>query len=273
MRRLILLLLALTLAAGADTLQAGGRERSYLLFVPPNASGKLPVVVVLHDEDSSPVAMARLTGLTALASKNNFCVVYPEAINKSWNDGRQKLEREAEWALPDDVDFVSTLVSTLVKSKPVDPSRVYVMGYGNGAMLALRLGVERPDLFAAVGAVGGSLPERVDAAPGKPLSLIVVNGTVDRLVPDRGGPIQAGVELGRVLSSEATARRFASADGCAEPPAQEKLFPNVEANHWKGGRNGTEVLQVRVLDSPHVWPQGFDLSAMLWDFFSRQRRP
>ncbi len=267
--RTLLLILALTLFAGADTLKYGGVDRTYLVFAPSNTSGKVPLVMVLHDKDSTPVLTARLTRMHELGAKEGFMVVYPEGIDKLWIDGRQKYDRETRMTQQDDVGFLETVISTLVKTRNVDPSRIYVMGFGNGAMMALRMAVQDPGTFSAVGAVGGTLPELVDGALGKPVSLILINGSVDRLVPETGGPIQAGVELGRVLSAEATARRFVTAVGASDPPTRETPYPGVSVSHWSGRG---EVVWARIADFAHEWPTSFDVSGMLWEFFKRQRR-
>lgn len=264
--RLSLVLLMLTLAVGADSLKIGGRERSYLLFTPPDAGGKMPLVLVLHDQDSSPVLMARLTKLHELGAREKFMVAYPEAVGKRWIDGRVKFSREQQIGLQDDVDFLAGLVRDLSKAKPVDTSRVYLVGYGTGASMALRAARERPDLFAGVGAVGGSLAENVDGQLSRPVALMMVYGTVDPLVPDAGGPIQAGVELGRVLSAEATARRFA---GNGSPGAHDTSRQGLDITRWQGG---AEVVQARVVDWAHEWPSEIDVSALLWEFLARQRR-
>src|SRR5204863_9455486 len=115
-------ILGLATAFGADPLGPGthtrvltvnGRERSYVVHVPPkyDSAKPTPLVLVFHG-----VAMnARITMLTAgmirKSDEAGFVAVYPNGTGVgpflTWNAG-EKLGRWAEKA-PDDVKFVSVL--------------------------------------------------------------------------------------------------------------------------------------------------------------------
>ena len=56
--------------------------------------------------------------------------------------------------------------------------------------MALRLAVEKPDVFAAVAAIGAAMPAVSEcASPQRPLPVLFMNGTADRHMPYDGGTL------------------------------------------------------------------------------------
>lgn len=68
----------------------------------------------------------------------------------------------------------------------IDPDKVYAYGYSNGGMMALRLGREAGDVFAAVASVAGvdPAPTNDECQDGSRISpALIAHGTADRMVP------------------------------------------------------------------------------------------
>lgn len=65
-------------------------------------------------------------GFNVLADEEGFVVVYPDAVDNQWNDGRSKEEADhrAHEENIDDVGFISALIDQLIKEENVDPQRV-----------------------------------------------------------------------------------------------------------------------------------------------------
>jgi polyhydroxybutyrate depolymerase len=81
-------------AAGSDqtgTIDVDGRTRSYILHVPANhnGTGAMPLVIVLHGATQGDANAERMSGMSALADKENFIAVYPEGTGRlpTWNAG------------------------------------------------------------------------------------------------------------------------------------------------------------------------------------------
>src|SRR5438128_2592631 len=55
-----------------ETIQVGGRERTYRLHAPPALSGSPALVLALHGAGSNGVGTARLTHLSAVADREGF---------------------------------------------------------------------------------------------------------------------------------------------------------------------------------------------------------
>ena len=264
---LLLALVASTAWANGDrseTLTVGGLERHYLVHVPPAAAqGPLPLLVVLHGGGSRAESMGRFTGFDTLADRVGFIVVYPQGLDRHWNDGRATIKRKV-----DDVGFIRALLDRIEHEQSVDPARIGVAGISNGAIFAERLGCDLADRITLVAAIAGSLAEdyRVDCRPTRPVSVLQFDGTSDPIVPYTGGTVAdfgGRGEGGRVLSVDATAAFWAANDHCPPPdepqalPPQASLYPTrVFLQRWTDCRDGTAVAVYRIQQGGHTWPGG-----------------
>ena len=83
-----------------------GITRKYLVFTPKGFDKPLPVVLALHGGGGNSQQMERYTKFNNLAAKEGFLVVYPEAVDGNWNDGRGIEGVRAQQENIDDVKFV-----------------------------------------------------------------------------------------------------------------------------------------------------------------------
>ena len=143
------------------TLQHGGRQRSYIVHVPPAArEGRpLPVVLNFHGGGGNAEAQQKYSRMDALADAEGFLVVYPDGTGRmadkllTWNAGTCCAYSVTNNV--DDVGFTLALLADLEARQPVDRRRVYATGLSNGAMMAWRLAVEASDRIAAIAPVAG----------------------------------------------------------------------------------------------------------------------
>ncbi len=313
-RTILVVLIALSLSSCArfqrgpglppvleGTLEHGGRARTYLYYVPRTAdpARKMPLVLLLHGGLGSGKKMIGLTqgGWNRLADTEGFIAVYPDGVERHWNDGRGIRDHDKVVEGIDDVGFLSTLMDRLSSQLPVDRDRIYVAGISNGAMMTSRLACEKPGRFAAVAMVSGYMPVSQKAAcqPSQPLPVMLIGGTKDPLVPHEGGMIRfRKKELGETLSFDRTADFWKKANGCKGRPLKVEIpekdrFDNCTASveTWAGGRQGSEVVLVTVKDGGHTWPGGdayaparyightcrdFDANVLIWEFFKKHSR-
>ena len=71
---------------------------------------------------------------------------------------RQRANYAANLENIDDVGSLRALVQRMVDERGVDPARVFATGLSNGGHMAYKLGLEAPQLVAAIAAVGANLP-------------------------------------------------------------------------------------------------------------------
>lgn len=173
-RVLLLLLIALPLSAGElHHVRWRGVERSYVLHVPPNASGAIPLLVALHGSGQPATTMATLWEATADA--NGFAVVAPQSIDPMRWQG-----------LDDGPGFLHAVIDDVAKQINIDRRRMYLFGHSAGAHFALMVAIVESEYFAAAavhaGALDGSnrygLPEARRRIP-----TALWSGRDDRIVP------------------------------------------------------------------------------------------
>jgi poly(3-hydroxybutyrate) depolymerase len=158
----------------------GGRV--YLFHLAPgSAAVARPLVIALSGFARSADWMARVSGLERTADRFGFDVAFPQQLHGHWNAGSC-----CGTAKPDDVGFVGGVLASFEGAHLVDRSRVYLIGFSNGGMLAYRAACEQPSEFAAVGTVAGSLLPDVTCNHSI-VHVIHIYGTQDRTVPPNGG--------------------------------------------------------------------------------------
>lgn len=281
----------------------GGLSREYWLYDPRSAGGgeKRPLVIVLHGGGGKAAKFDVMTGrensFNALADREDILIAYPQGIKKSWNDGREAAQVGAQGAGIDDAGFLSGLIDTLVNSRNVDPKRVYAVGPSNGGHMANRLACDMPGKVAAVGIVIGQMPTKYLAKckPAKPVSVLIMNGTEDPLVPYDGGAVKVlGQERGHDISTEDTFAFWAKHAGADAPQAiKAKLLPDedpddntrVSLKSYEGAQSS--VALYTVTGGGHTWPGGkqylfkamvgrvsHDINAteVIWEFFKNSVR-
>ena len=271
-----------------------GLKRTYVLHIPSsyNKSKPTSLVMVLHGGGGTGRGMIKLTGFDELADKEGFIVVYPDAIGKHWNDGRNLTIYYSQRENIDDVKFLSALINHLAANYNIDMRRIYVTGISNGALMAYRLACELTNKIAAIAAVSCSMSVNIyrSCHPFSPISVLIIEGTDDPLVPWNGGEIHFGrLELGEVVSIEDTLRYWINFNNCTLE-APRTYLPDV--NPYDGTRvwvekyinrmNGVEVVLYGIEGGGHTWPGGYqylptwiigrtcrdiDAKVVIWSFF------
>src|ERR1700689_2944020 len=104
------------------TIDGNGVSRSYLLYVPPGNSGKrLPAFIMMHGSGSTDLQQERYTNFDAFADAHGLVVMYPQGIDKHWNDGRV-IGHES---MADDIGFMKAMLAQGIARGGADQKRVY----------------------------------------------------------------------------------------------------------------------------------------------------
>ena len=278
------------------TLRHGNFDRSYLLHLPPTMSTttKLPAVFVFHGGFGGPSHVASQTKFNLLANEEGFIVVYPEGIDKHWNDGRIPTPT----GMDNDVDFISSLIDHLQSQYPIDTKRIYATGISNGGFLTQRLACELNDKIVAFAAVSSSIPLPLKSIcdPSRPVSIMMINGTDDKLVPWQGGSMTfseaKGGLGGEILSVPAAIEFWRSNAQCQDRQVirPTDLDPNdgtlIERTDYTDCESNILVSLVAIKGGGHTWPgsesrrlfqrvvgrtsKDINASRLIWDFFKGQ---
>jgi len=274
------------------SIEVAGQQREYLLVIPEAApSGTRPLVLVLHghlgtaaNALGSGVAPSPLSAWLDIAQRENVLVAALQGLKGTdrrtgWHDCRSD---ETDNPRVDDVEFASRVVRQLVTDGRADPRRLYVMGMSNGAMMTLRLALEMKPAPVAVAAVAGTMAQHSDcSATAHPVSVLLIHGTQDPLVPYEGGGVGFGErrDRGQVLSVAATRDFWLRADGLANAPAAEYAFPHRGDDSTRarkvtyGPASGPQVEVVTIEQGGHVEPSiRFHYGAMYSRIVGAQNR-
>jgi polyhydroxybutyrate depolymerase len=217
--------------AESRTLTLQGETRRYLI-APVRASGRHPVVIVLHGGARDDKAVWVETSLPTLGRRYGFIVVAPDAsMNKHWNDGRGAVGI-GEPSTADDVRYLKALIGTIVARDNGDPDAVFMVGVSNGGFMTMRFACEAGRLLHAAGNVISNIPQKQVAhcRIGRPLPWISINGDRDQRVPFDGrapGAILDGRPQSGLESADRTFAFFADKAGCSSAVRTE-MVPNID---------------------------------------------
>ncbi len=287
-----------------------GLDREYRIHVPSSAADPalVPLVVFLHGGGGTSRQSSSM-GLTKLSDLHGFIVVYPNAIDKHWNDGRVSPRFVEHDKTINDVEFIASLVQQLKKQYSIDSSKVFAAGISNGGFMTQRLAIERSEIFSAVGIITASMgePLKYKFSPTKPVSVLYMNGTEDPLVPYNGGEIKVDLfpRLNRALGRSTTKRGkciptneavalWVKRNGITTSPTVRGLADKepydgstIELTMWERGQQETAVALYKVVGGGHNIPGGIqylpqriigrtnrDIEGfeILWQFFRRYAR-
>jgi polyhydroxybutyrate depolymerase len=129
--------------------------------------------------------------------------------------------------------------------------------------------------------------------PGRPVSLLVLQGTADPLVPYDGGAVGRDGR-GDIVSTETALALWRRHNATRDIPREETLADRVPSDGcrvhvraWSDGRESTEVVLYRLDGGGHSWPGGtqylprrliggvcrdVDATRLIWEFFARHGR-
>jgi poly(3-hydroxybutyrate) depolymerase len=170
-------------------------------------------VIALHSLFHTNTEPRDTWGLEELAQTQRFAVAYPDGLDGSWNAGT--CCGSAVTKNVDDVGWLRALISNMLSRYPIDPHRVYLVGFSNGGMLAYRYACEHGDEIAGIGVVAGSL-QAPDCDPPAPVTVVTVHGLADQHVPYDGTNWSAPLET-RIASGTESLAPFRLTAGCPYP--------------------------------------------------------
>jgi len=279
-----------------------GLKRTFIIYLPVSLSKTkpAPLLIVLHGGGGDGINTIKLTsgGLSTLAEKEKFVVVYPDAVENGWNDGRNANQFRSLRENIDDVGFISALIEEIAKNAKIDPKRIYASGISNGGIMAQRLALDLQEKIAAIAVIAVALPDNFPARyPNpKPVSVLLMPGTNDPTVFWKGGKIgglfdknNSGINRGSVLSSDDSVKFWVKAAGCRTQPIiteDPDIDPadgtRVIRELYPNDKGGAEVVRCIILGGGHTWPGGYqymaenaigrtsrdiDANKVIWEFF------
>lgn len=279
-------------------LEVNGGTRTYRLYKPKEATKPLALLLALHGGGGSGSAMEIVTlgQLNRIADKQGVVVVYPDGIDRGWNDGRADRRMDQSSEAVNDVEFLRALVAHIATQVSINPNRIYATGISNGGLMSFRLACDAADLFAAIAPVAANLSVELarECKPSRMISIAMMNGTDDPMMPWLGGDIKVlGLRRGEVLSTQDSFEQWSRIGDCALP------ITHMERNRAADDgtslvrhvahecKNNSEVRLYEILGGGHTWPGGYqylesrlvgkvshelNASEEIWKFFAAHGR-
>jgi polyhydroxybutyrate depolymerase len=242
---------------------------------------------MLHGRGGSGEDIAELTNFSNLADENNFIVLYPDGLDNQWNYVKDVSGYSS--MTHDDTGFLLALLDEVSGQYSIDEKRIYVAGFSNGGFMTQRLACDASERFAAFASVAaagfGGMPELCKTP--SPLSILLVHGTLDAVIPWQGMVRGNGYMLAPVTDTLAFWSQYASCEGEVTDTALPQKGESPETNvtlFSVGCTHDNEVLLYAVQGGGHNWPGVDDLmsqdwagttnmdiraSEVIWEFFSR----
>jgi predicted esterase len=175
-------------------------------------AGRVPLLVFLHGATQNGAGMLRRVG--PAADQLGIAVLAPDARAGTWDGIRDEFG--------DDIAFLNRALEHVFARLDVDPARLAIGGFSDGASYGLSLGLANGDLFPRVVACS---PGFIIQAPahGRP-RLFFSHGTSDQILPiDRCSRVM--VPRLRSMGYDVTFREF---EGRHELPPEIAM----EALRW-----------------------------------------
>ncbi|WP_457573335.1 extracellular catalytic domain type 1 short-chain-length polyhydroxyalkanoate depolymerase [Desulfolithobacter sp.] len=243
-----------------------GEPRSFIVYKPASANSAQapPLMIVLHGGLGNAAAMERTSGMDSVADREGFIVVYPNGTGPRYAM-RKQVKNRRTWNAGsccgpavrfnvDDVAFIATLIDKMQSQYGIDPRRVYVAGFSNGAMLAYRLACEIPEKITAIIAVSGTLAVDSCSDRANQVAVLHIHGEMDDNVPYKGGMghnSKAGVSH---RSVDETVRMMTATRNCAQPKVE--ILHGVIKKKTYTCASGAPFELITIKDGKHVWPGG-----------------
>ncbi len=260
---------------------------------------KYPVMILLHGMNQQASDMEGLTRFNELADKADIIAVYPSALHGRWNvgvrapqrqpmqqspmgrggrhggfgfpgmggypypsgnQGQRRGEEQNQTPQADDIEFLNRMLDKMAEKYSVDATRIYATGLSEGGFMAIKVGCSMADRIAGIAPVGAAMPKTMVCLPSRPLSIVMINGTSDPVVPHDGGT-EHNLQL-PVVSVSDSAKAWARIDRCAEKPTQNKLPAHekggmeTKVETYDGCQEDAQVVSYVVKGGGNTWPGG-----------------
>lgn len=249
-----------------------GRERSFILHLPPQYDGKrkLPLLLAFHGGGGNAKQLLKSNHLSEVADREGFILVAPNGSGRfkkrflTWNVGfgfGYAMDHSI-----DDINFVDALLDMLETGLKIDAGRVYATGISNGGILCHFLAANLSNRITAIAPIVAAVGGRKSAddavimppPPASPVAVIAFNGMRDEHIPyDGGRQIKSAGKAVYVTSADEMHTFWNRANHCTGPPKiEEHPAEQYRIITYSKGCTNHEVVQYQILDQGHAWPGG-----------------
>lgn len=250
-----------------DSIYHQTQYRYYGAYLPAayNGATPWPVVMTLHGGGGDAIGTVGFTQMNLVADTANFIVVYPQGTQVgtnccSWAAG---VGSPADALGIDDILFFNKLLDTLFTQLNIDTNRVYSTGLSQGGFMSQRLACELSNRIAAVAPLCSNLDslQMISCNPTRPISILIINGTSDLLVPYNGATFSNNGWPLTYFPTDTLLNFWATKNGC-QLVSDSTQFPDVITTenstitkfNYPNCSCSTNVTLYKVYGGGHTWP-------------------
>ncbi len=263
-----------------------GITREYLVHVPKSyRGGATPMLVALHGGggDADFQADDSKYQLISKSEAAGFSAVFPNGYSRlggvlaTWNAG--SCCGAAQKNQVDDVGFLHEVIRRVERQAKIDPTRVFMTGMSNGALMSWRMACEASDLIHGIAPVEGT-DNTAHCTPSRPVPVIEFHSLDDDHIPLNGGRGVSALTDTDFTGVPATQAKWVQLDRAA--PAAKRVLTVAGAHcDLHPARPGGAPVELCLTDTGgHSWPGGgaqqgrkqpsmaISANDLMWSFFS-----
>ncbi len=248
---LVCILFSFQLKAQFSYINVNGTSREMIVHVPSGLPQNSPLVISLHGLNQDAPFQQSSAKWEEVADTAQFVVVYPNAINKSWDISGQS-----------DLNFLKAIINDMSTRYSINRNRVYVTGFSMGGMMSYHTANNMADQVAAIGPVSGYLFAN-PVSSSRPMPIIHIHGTADDVVGYSG--------VAGVLSKWRNWNACPSNSTFVDPYPANKPASAGSYEHW-GPCENSEIVLIANEGKGH-WHSndnaGVHSTKEIWKFFLR----
>lgn len=239
--------------AQETSIEVGTTTRKMIVYAPSGIEPDRPLVITMHGLGQTMQDQKNQTQFESVAKDNNFVLVYPEAIDKSWQ----------LWGTTD-TDFILAIIDEMYNRYKIDRDRVYLSGFSMGGMMTYYAATKIADKIAAFAPVTGFLMGGPNTNSARPIPIIHVHGENDDFVPY--SRVQECLDA------------WIARNGCPITPVVTKPYPSDKPasphtkKYWGPGKEGVEIVFLSLAGIGHWYsddPNTVFTSREIWNFCKR----
>ena len=253
----------------SETMSYDNETREYLIYIPssydPNSA--TPILFAFHGFSGYSQYFINTADFRSLADQFNFIAVYPQGLvcggGTTWNTNPPGGDNKCS---QDDIGFFPALLNEISGNYNIDPSKVFLTGYSNGADFSYSMACYQSSLVTAIAPVSGLMPmnDSSECQPSHATSVMIFNGTIDYSRPYNG-------IAGYMMSVDQTVAYWSQYNNTDSSP-QTNIVGDIENYTYLNGDNNTTVDLFKIVNGDHYWftlsYNGNSMEELMWNFFS-----
>jgi len=219
----------------------------------------------------------RAIKLEAIASNENLLIVYPDGYQHFWNECRKYSTAIANKENINEQAFFNAMIQFFHNLFGISANKVFAAGFSGGGHMAYKLALTIPNQVKAIAAIVANMPDSASCdctLAGKPMPVLIINGTDDKTNPYNGGEMfVSNASFGVVRSTENTFAYWATLAGYTGTPTKKTLPDNdpgdqkVIESYSYHQKNKLPVTLLKVVGGRHDYPNDIDVYLYAWEFF------